>query len=222
MDRPALVIMSRVPSPEGKSRLSGILTPEQRELLQWAFLLDMLDKVRTVRGAAAFIAAAPADRLEELRRAVGGKAEVVLQPAGDLGGRMLAVSRHIFNLGYSPVVLIGADVPALPPACLSRAIELLGRYQMVFGPSPDGGYYLAGARHPEERIFKDIDWGSGSVLEKTLAVCKRCGLTWCLLEPLEDVDRPADLLELAGRVKRGQFAPGAEPFRTIKFIKENF
>jgi glycosyltransferase A (GT-A) superfamily protein (DUF2064 family) len=42
-------------------------------------------------------------------------------------------------------------------------------------------------------LFNGIDWGTGTVLAKTLHVAQTLNLTHALLEPLGDVDRPEDL-----------------------------
>ncbi|MCG9966776.1 TIGR04282 family arsenosugar biosynthesis glycosyltransferase [Pelotomaculum terephthalicicum JT] len=218
MARPALAVMARVPSAEGKSRLKELLKPEQREQLQWAFLLDTLDKIKRLPGFACFVAAAPAARAGKLKAAVGPEVEVLLQPGGDLGRRMLSVIRQLFQIGYSPTILIGADVPALPPASLLQAVKLLERYHLVFGPAMDGGYYLIGMRNPDDRVFQHIAWGTGSVLRDTLAVCDRHNLTRGLLGCLRDVDRPADLLALAEELK--QMEKESVPVRTVKFLQK--
>lgn len=42
-------------------------------------------------------------------------------------------------------------------------------------------------------LFKDIPWGTGEVLKRTIEVAKSLALPVSLLEPLDDVDRPEDL-----------------------------
>ncbi|MDD4169234.1 MAG: TIGR04282 family arsenosugar biosynthesis glycosyltransferase [Desulfotomaculaceae bacterium] len=221
MGRPALVIMARVPSTEGKSRLSAILTPKQREALQWAFLQDTIEKTRQVAGIKCYIAATPPDRINELKPALGPGVEIIPQPNGDLGRRMLSAICYAYDCGYAPVILIGTDVPMLPAAYLTRAIRMLDKYQVVCGPALDGGYYLIGACYPKECIFKDINWGCSDVLERTVAACKHYNLTYGLLKPLGDVDRPSDLLALAREIKKMDPGHPAIPVRTGRFIREN-
>ncbi len=215
------MIMARVPSTEGKSRLSEILNPKQREALQWAFLKDTIDKTRQVTGIKCYIAATPPDRINELRLASGPGVEIIPQPNGDLGRRMLSAICYAYGLGYSPVILIGTDVPLLPAAYLTRAISMLNKYQVVCGPALDGGYYLIGTCHPRECIFKDIHWGHSDVLERTVAACRLYNLTYGLLKPLGDVDRPSDLLALAREIKKVDPGHPAIPVRTGRFIMEN-
>lgn len=217
MAKPALAIMSRVPSPEGKSRLKELLKPEQREQLQWAFLLDTLDKVKRLPEFTCFVAATPAVQAGKMKAAAGPGVEVVLQPEGNLGYRMLSVIRQLFQRGYSPIILIGADVPALPPASLLEAMKLLERFQLVFGPAMDGGYYLIGMRNPDDRVFQNIAWGTDSVLRDTLVICDSHNLTRGMLGCLRDVDRPADLLALAEELK--QMEMRSVPVRTINLLQ---
>lgn len=120
--KPALAIMSRVPSPEGKSRLGSVLTPAQREALQWAFLEDTLDKVRRLAEFKCYLAATPAAEINKLAKVVGPGGEVIPQLEGSLGQRMLGVARRLFARGHSPVVLIGTDAPALPPSFLLKTL----------------------------------------------------------------------------------------------------
>ncbi|HZT89822.1 MAG TPA: DUF2064 domain-containing protein [Stellaceae bacterium] len=65
------------------------------------------------------------------------------QGGGDLGGRM---RRAVAGCPPGPVVLVGADIPALSPDHIAEAFRLLGRHDLVFGPAEDGGFWLVGAR----------------------------------------------------------------------------
>lgn len=219
MRKPALAIMSRVPSAEGKSRLGSVLTPAQREALQWAFLGDTLDKVRRLTEFKSYIAATPAAEINKLVKVVGPGQGVITQPGGSLGQRMLGVAGQLFACGHSPVVLIGTDAPALPPSFLLKTLYLLEKSDLVFGPAFDGGYYLIGMRYLEGRVFDGIHWGTGTVLEDTLAVCSRYNLRYSLLARLTDIDRPGDLLAVAEQLEREQIEFIPSPKRTMQFLK---
>ena len=193
--KPALAIMSRVPSPEGKSRLHGILSPEQREALQWALLEDTIEKAAQLPELEIFLSLTPASQIYRMKMINLNGAQIIVQPEGGLGERMLAAVQLLFRQNYAPVILIGTDSPALAPEHLVKALDLLEDYQLVIGPAKDGGYYLIGMRYPEDRIFKDISWGSHKVLEETMISCDKFGIKCCLLNLIGDIDRPEDLLE---------------------------
>lgn len=220
MANPALVIMTRVPCSQGKSRLSGILTPGQRKDLQWALLGDALEKAGHVPGSKCFVAATPASQVGELKKVLRPDLEIITQPVGDLGQRMLSAIRDVYGLNHSPVIVLGTDVPLLPVSYLTGAIELLGSYQLVFGPALDGGYYLIGMRCPVDVVFDDVDWGGEKVLERSIAICKKNNLSYCLLGPLRDLDRPADLLNLWQQTNNLLTNTAGVPLNTVKFLRE--
>jgi len=219
MLKPALAIMSRAPSTEGKSRLGGVLSPAQREALQWAFLKDTLDKARSLKEFRSYLAITPSSQINFVAQAVGLSEEVIPQPDGDLGQRMLGIAKELFISGHSPVILIGTDVPSLPPAFLLKALELLGYGDLVFGPAFDGGYYLIGMRRFESRIFENIDWGTALVLEETVNICRKYGLAYSLLEPLADIDHPRDILAAVKQFEKNIFDFTPTPARTIQFFQ---
>ncbi len=220
MAGPALVVMSRVPSPDGKSRLGGIMKPEQRERLQWAFLLDALDKFGLSAEIKCFVAATPAGQIGKLAESIGTSVEIIPQVEGDLGQRMLAVAREMFYRGHAPQLLIGADVPAMSWAYLLKALDMLKQVQLVLGPTTDGGYYLIGMIEPERRLFEGISWGTDRVMRETLAVCNRYHFKYDLLEPLRDIDLPGDLEAALKQLNemRSLLQPG--PRRTLEFLNK--
>ena len=71
-------------------------------------------------------------------------ATVLPQQGLNLGERMEAAFRHVFDLGYKRVGIVGTDSPDLPLAYMEEAFSRLAEegVDAVFGPSDDGGYYL--------------------------------------------------------------------------------
>jgi hypothetical protein len=133
-------------------------------------------------------------------------AAVRVQPAGDLGARMLAAAQD------GPTLVIGADCPALAPGHLRVAVDALARGDdAVLIPAEDGGYVLIGLAAPQPAVFTDIEWGSDRVLAQTRARLAAAGLRWSELPALWDLDRPEDLdrplvralLEPVGRPSAG-------------------
>jgi rSAM/selenodomain-associated transferase 2/rSAM/selenodomain-associated transferase 1 len=120
------------------------------------------------------------------------------QGEGDLDRRMGKALENAFAVGAERVVLIGTDIPGITSETLKKAFEALRTCELVFGPAMDGGYYLIGMQRKTAGrampfVFEDIPWGTGAVLQKTLAAVKRIGLSFTLIDLLQDVDRPEDL-----------------------------
>ncbi len=113
------------------------------------------------------------------------------QGRGDLGDRM---GRMLRGAPDGPVCLIGADIPGITRGHIARAFRALGRAEMVFGPSPDGGYWLVGAQRYgalPSGLFRDVRWSTEHALKDTLNSVRGCRVT--LLDHLSDVDTVADL-----------------------------
>lgn len=121
------------------------------------------------------------------------------QGPGDLGERMSRAFRESFESSSTKTVIIGTDCPALDPGIMSAAFDGLDNSDLCLGPAKDGGYYLIGLKKASAELFRNIPWGGGEVLQKTLETANELGLNHFLLEELEDVDRPEDIHVWEGR-----------------------
>ena len=120
------------------------------------------------------------------------------QGEGDIGLRMGRALEEGFGDGCETVVIIGSDIPDITGDIIQKAFEGLKKHDLVLGPAGDGGYYLIGMHktaftQANPRLFNNIHWGTDEVLSQTLAVVKKLGLSYTLLDTLDDVDRPEDL-----------------------------
>ncbi len=131
--------------------------------------------------------------LEPFRRWLGPDFLYADQGDGDLGQRMFSSVRDAFAKKIKKVLLIGTDCPDLSPDLAEGALVLLNSSDLVLGPTEDGGYYLMGLRRPAPRLFREISWGTETVLQKTLNTAQALKLSYSLLPFLADVDRPEDL-----------------------------
>jgi uncharacterized protein len=98
--------------------------------------------------------------------------------------------------GYRRVLIIGTDVPTLPPDHIKQALALLENHDLVLGPALDGGYYLIGLKRTASELFNDIPWSTDRVLKLTQEKATILELKTALLEPWRDVDTLADLQAL--------------------------
>lgn len=88
----------------------------------------------------------------------------VAQGRGTLGDRM---SRLLRGLPNGPVCIIGADIPNITRPRIAEAFKALGHTEAVFGPAPDGGYWLVGmkrARPPVRTILQNVRWSTEHAL----------------------------------------------------------
>ena len=132
-------------------------------------------------------------------RAWPGNLPRLAQGGGDLGARM---QRAMDAMPPGPVVLIGTDIPAIRRRHIAEAFAALGDNDAVFGPAPDGGYWLVGLATGARkcRPFGNVRWSGRFALQDTRdnLLAKRVGL----ISPLNDIDSADDLAAEAGRHAR--------------------
>jgi uncharacterized protein len=131
-------------------------------------------------------------REDEMRRWLGSNVAFSEQGVGGLGERMHNAFIAAFKAGCRRVVLHGTDIPGLKADHLVEAFAALKDRDLVLGPSTDGGYWLIGLKKAFD-LYQGVDWGTGKVLEQTLALANGKGLTSHLLGPLRDLDTVDDL-----------------------------
>lgn len=112
------------------------------------------------------------------------------QGRGTLGDRMVRMMRR----ARGPVCVIGADIPGITRAHVADGFAALGTHDAVFGPAPDGGYWLIGVKlgsvlHPT--VLDGVRWSTPDALADSRAAfgTKRVAL----IASLSDVDTGDDL-----------------------------
>lgn len=129
------------------------------------------------------------------------------QRGDDLGERMMNTFLCLFSEGYSPVVIMGSDIPDLPLHIIEEAFESFREHDAVIGPACDGGYYLVGMKRETfcPDIFRGIPWSTGEVLAKTMTVFQEKGCRVHSLPEWGDLDTADDLMALWERAKTEGF-----------------
>jgi rSAM/selenodomain-associated transferase 1 len=197
----AVVIMARAPWTGGKTRLAVGVDDATHAGLRQALFLDTLDEVTSVGHAEHIVAGEPAMECERMRELAGARVDVIAQRGADLCRRLVHVFEDVFRMGIESVVVLGSDLPDLPPRLLRAALDALREHsnRIVLGPAADGGYYLIGMNHPHPELFERIDWSTDRVLEQTQDAARRLGLPVVLLDPWTDLDDAAGLAALMDR-----------------------
>ena len=160
--RRTLILFARMPRlGAGKRRLAREIGPVAALRFERLMLARSLRRLGRDRRWTLRLAVTP-DRAASRWR---GRYRVVPQGRGDLGERM---RRALAGCPPGPAVLIGTDIPEMAAAHIAEAFTLLGRYDVVFGPAGDGGFWLVGARHrPPD--FGAVRWSSRHALADVLA-----------------------------------------------------
>ena len=126
------------------------------------------------------------------------RATVIQQLSGTLSDKF----NHIFCTfkGFN-CLIIGSDIPRIERLFVRNAFLKLVQYDAVFGPSPDGGFWLigfskyAGGKYLS-KINKPIRWSTEYALKDTCAALSP-DASIGFINPLSDVDTAEDLALIA-------------------------
>jgi len=132
----------------------------------------------------------------------GDEPSLVFRPQceGDLGARLKSAFNEVFQenekagICESRVIAIGSDCIELDEQTFQTAWEFLETKEVVFGPAPDGGYYLVGMKEPRSDLFKNIPWSTDRTLEASLQRARESGLEIAQLDKKHDIDTEEDWL----------------------------
>jgi hypothetical protein len=191
----ALIIFARLPrAGEVKTRLGSIVGMGKAALIYAELARHAFELGREMRakGISVYLYYDPLGDLDSVKKWVGAPFRYMPQQGKTLGERMFRAFAQTFNEGASRSVIIGTDVPELDDAIVANAYEQLRRYDVVIGPSTDGGYYLLGMHAPVKSLFDGIAWSTSTVLRDTLTRAEHLRLSVAQLEPLADIDHHDD------------------------------
>lgn len=188
--RPTLVVMLKVPyAGRVKTRLGrdiGMVAAA------WWFRHQVRGLLRRIEDPRwdVMLAVSP-DRAGLISRVWPAHLVRMTQGGGDLGDRM---SRALRAPSAGPVCVIGGDIPDINATRIAEAFAALGRNDAVFGPAPDGGYWLIGLRRVRAippALFAGVRWSTEHALSDTKATLR--GHRIAHVATLNDVDTVADL-----------------------------
>jgi rSAM/selenodomain-associated transferase 1 len=136
------------------------------------------------------LAVAP-DRAGLLSRVWPAHLARIPQGNGDLGDRM---GRALRGAPPGPVCVIGGDIPGITAPRIAEAFSALGAHDAVFGPAPDGGYWLIGLRRTRAippNLCSGVRWSTSHALADTRKSLPDHSIAH--VATLRDVDTVADL-----------------------------
>lgn len=136
----------------------------------------------------------PSGTIGKMRNWLGDEYTFYPQCEGGLGRRLECAVTDAFKRGAKRVICIGGDCPKLNQAYFEQTTAALQNdFDVVFGPSEDGGYYLVGLNAPHVKLFQNIPWSTTATLEASLKKTSALNLRVKLLDKLYDVDKVAEL-----------------------------
>lgn len=195
----ALILFAKAPvAGWAKTRLIPALGPDGAAALAEKMLQHTVAQALTCGFSLVDLCVTPDTSHPSFERLVaqsGGILQLSEQGTGDLGQRMDgALTRALQQ--HANAILIGTDAPALDAQALHAAEQALASHDAVFVPALDGGYALVGLTRAQPGLFANMVWSTPRVMDQTRARMQAAGLRWAELDPVADIDGPADLAHL--------------------------
>jgi hypothetical protein len=203
-----LVIMAKAPRLGSvKTRLAESLTLQAVTELHRCLLNDTIALAQALDHVEIAIMC-PASDVEDLSRAVAKTVRIVSQTGDGLAAGLTSVFAIFAAAGGRRVIAFNSDSPHLPASVLECAFEALLAFDVVVGPTHDGGYYLVGAKAAHPALFDGDGMGTKSALEALLARARGLQLSVGFTDPFYDIDVEGDLTRLAAELR---LAPARAP-----------
>lgn len=83
-----------------------------------------------------------------------------------------------FKQGYKNVLAIGSRTPTVSAEMIGSALQLLENSDTVFGPTPEGRYYIIGMSGKQHLPLSQFDWKSPSIYLDVVNGLKEKDLKW--------------------------------------------
>jgi rSAM/selenodomain-associated transferase 1 len=200
-----------------KTRLAASLGDQATLAFYRTFVEDIMEMLSET-GYPVLLYGHPADKISDITSWLGPDNPCRPQTGDTLGKKMANAFSEAFSEGFEQVVLLGSDIPDLPPQIIHEAFGALDKEGAAIGPSLDGGYYLIAFRASSflPRAFENIPWSTESVLPRTLGVFRAHGKPVHLLPQWQDIDTVEDLKDLDTRHRHGDKAAS----RTLEYLRQ--
>lgn len=195
MNKACLMVFAKAPVPgKAKNRLARKYGARGAARLYRQMMLYQLSQLSGLQDTDILLFCSPHTRhpfFQQCRRLFGLR--LVRQRGCDLGERMFYAFRWSKHR-YQQSVLIGSDIPEMDMHLLDALLREKTSAKVVSCiPAHDGGYVLIGAQAEHAAIFRNIPWGTSSVMSKTRIRARQRGLQCIEYNECQDVDTPGDI-----------------------------
>lgn len=203
--RRTVIVLAKAPrAGTSKTRLTPPCSPQQAAALAEAALVDTL----------AAVASADVDRRVVVLDGPAGDwlpagFGVLPQRGAGLAERLESAYADVLGeRAGAPTLLVGMDTPQLTAQLIDASLDALcgPGVDAVLGDALDGGYWAVGLHRAAPRAFAGVPMSqpdTGRLQRRRLAAL---GLAVHDLPALQDVDRWADVLEVAAAAPQSAFA----------------
>ncbi len=189
-----IAICVQEPFEDGSSMDLGSIQGDDLRFLHQAFISDTITHALDVESADVrlyYITDSDRKRFVQiihdyLKKKLSGKAATALSKRFSLheqkkerwGIRIEKLFAECFEAGYDNVLLVGSRTPTITTRMLKAALNKLEKSDAVFGPTPEGRYYILGLSGKPHINMSDFDWKSPSIYSEVVDALTEKGLAW--------------------------------------------
>ena len=204
-----IAICIQEPTEDGSSMDFGPLKGDDIRFLHQAFITDTINHSFEITGADVrlyYMNTPDRKRLVKIvtdyirNKATPQKAEEIKNRFHQVemnksrwGVRIEEVFKDCFSAGYEAVLVVGSRTPTIRSSMMKTALKMLAESDAVFGPTPEGRYYVIGMRNKYHIKLSEFDWKSASIYSQVADAFTKKGLAWSELEIWYAVDTTDDL-----------------------------
>lgn len=212
---PVIAVCIQEPFEDGSSMDFGAIHGSDLKFLHQAFITDTIAAALSVNGASDiriyYIDSSERRKLvqivnEYLKKKLPENKVANLKTRLNVCGlskerwgiRIEKIFKDCFDNGYDRVLLVGSRTPTISARKLNMALKLLEKSDAVFGPTPEGRYYVIGMSDSYRVQLSDFDWKSPSIYSEVAQSFEEKGLAWSELDIWYAVET-SDYLEVMVR-----------------------
>ncbi|MGR7952216.1 TIGR04282 family arsenosugar biosynthesis glycosyltransferase [Finegoldia sp. P2-F-LR] len=192
----AVILMTKIPNKNSKTRLSTILSEKQRITMS----NNLIEKnINAIKNYKVFLSLTPDELFDDYTK--NSPYDCIRQTGDDIGQRMNNSIKEVLSCGYSKVILIGSDIIDFDSEIFNEAFYKLDTNDVVFSPTEDGGYSLIGMKKAYDMLFENKKYSNPDV-ENDLENCLiENGLSYFKLRQTHDVDTDIDFIKYISQSK---------------------
>ncbi len=142
------------------------------------------------------------------------------QPFERWGIRLENIFRDCFEAGYRNVLVIGSRTPTITADMMKTALRMLKASDAVFGPTPEGRYYMIGMSGSPRINLSEFDWKSPSIYSDVSRAFDEKELSWSELEIWYAVENPDELEIMARDINQYRFEGDKNTARETEIVME--
>jgi glycosyltransferase A (GT-A) superfamily protein (DUF2064 family) len=136
------------------------------------------------------------------------------------GIRLQEVFDDCFKSGYECVLTVGSRTPTITPYMFNTAIGALDKCDAVFGPTPEGRYYMIGMSDQPKLKLSDFDWKSSSIYNDVARAFDSEDLSWSELEIWYVIESEEELELMVRDINQYRFEGDESTARETELVME--